>query len=116
MNQARRMCGLSSYFTFLRQRWMNRKLLDVSTATTGQVRYWLDRGASANAQSAEGYTPLMWACQSNSDTVKLLLDRGADIGLRDRHGAVAMDWAATDGRAEAIRLLLEHGADVHATA
>ena len=45
------------------------------------------------------------------ETVRLLLDRGADVHARNDH---ALRFAAQRGRLETVRLLLDRGADVHA--
>ncbi len=48
------------------------------------------------------------------DVMKMLLDRGADVNAREKKfGQTALMWAA--GYPAAVRLLVEHGADMHAT-
>jgi ankyrin repeat protein len=47
--------------------------------------------------------------------LRTLLARGADAGARDRwYGETALIWAAVDDHADAVRVLVEHGADVNA--
>jgi ankyrin repeat protein len=62
-----------------------------------------------------GVTPLMYAAALGSiDTMRLLLDRGADVNARSAAGATALMWAAADPAK--VRLLVERGADVKAAA
>jgi len=65
---------------------------------------------SAGAQLAinhmenDGYTALMIACyHRNANCVRMLLNTGADITLRNRQGRTAMDIASSDS--EIIRLI-----------
>ena len=58
-----------------------------------------DRGADLNAASPNNTTPLMMAAQYGSeDSVRLLLDRGADPGRRNMKGLGAADFAKLAGR------------------
>jgi ankyrin repeat protein len=60
-----------------------------------------------------GATPLMHAAAIGSlETMKLLIDKGADVNARAAGGATALMWAAAD--LAKIRLLLDRGADVNA--
>lgn len=43
--------------------------------------------------------------------LQLLLDGGADLGVRDIAGYTALHYACSGGHAEAARTLLEAGAD-----
>ena len=49
-----------------------------------------------------------------TETVKLLLDKGADINKGDTNGKTALMWAAHYGRFQVVELLLKSGADVKA--
>jgi uncharacterized protein len=67
------------------------------------ARLLLDAGADVNRQGAGGFTALHSAAQSGDvELVKLLLERGADRGLRASDGKRAVDYAQTDD----IRALL----------
>jgi ankyrin repeat protein len=79
------------------------------------------RGANVNASPFRG-TPLTYSAGYNKvKSVCWLLDHGADPNLRhdfggDGHGcnAVALHLAAQHGALDAIRVLVERGADVNA--
>jgi ankyrin repeat protein len=56
--------------------------------------FLLANGANVNATSLGGTTPLMMAVQSGNEyLVKLLLDKGADLQLRNAEGISAIDIA-----------------------
>jgi ankyrin repeat protein len=58
-----------------------------------------------------GVTPLMYAAALGSlDTVRLLLDKGAEVNAKSAAGATALMWAAADPAK--VKLLVERGADV----
>ncbi len=47
------------------------------------------------------------------EAVGLLLDKGADLNVRDGLGETALFRAIRGGRTEAVKLLLDRGADVN---
>jgi ankyrin repeat protein len=60
------------------------------------VKALLDAGANVNAEDVRHMTPLMLAVatdRADPRTVRLLLQRGADIGKKDRTGLTAAGWA-----------------------
>ena len=62
----------------------------------GSVNALLDGGADINRVSGNGVTPLMMAAgYGYTNIVELLLRRGADPAIADRHGATALDLALT---------------------
>src|SRR5262245_16240952 len=66
-----------------------------------------------NLRGPGGATPLMYAAlYSDAETVRFLLDHGADPNIKNQAGATALMWALDD--VEKTRLLVEHGADVNA--
>ena len=74
-------------------------------------------GADVNQRQSEGLeaTPLMWATGSEADYIRVLLEAGAEVNVRDAMGDPAINWAAYYGNAPAIALLLEAGAETQLT-
>jgi ankyrin repeat protein len=75
----------------------------------------LDAGAAVNASNAAQYnrTPLLTAVASEDagvDTLKLLLDRGADPNMATPEGEAPLDWAIYKGDRAKIQLLEQRGA------
>ena len=63
----------------------------------------LDKGANINAQNKFGITPLMHADKVN--TVKFLLDKGADKNIKDNQDQTAAQRAFKSGYFDVSRLL-----------
>jgi ankyrin repeat protein len=103
----------------------------------------LREGADPNATNEYGVTPLALACTNgsapmvekllaaganpsetalmtcswtgNAETIKLLLDRGANPNAKETgRGQTALMWALDQKHPDAARALIEHGADVNA--
>jgi ankyrin repeat protein len=75
----------------------------------------IDAGAAVNASNAAQYgrTPLLTAVASEAagaDTLKLLLDRGADPNIATAEGETPLDWAIYKGDRAKIELLEQRGA------
>ena len=51
-----------------------------------------------------------------SDVPKFLIDRGADVNAKDKHGTTILHRAARSGKWDAIQWLVEQDADVNAKA
>jgi ankyrin repeat protein len=79
------------------------------------VKLLLDRGANPNARNAAGATALMWAVPDLAK-VKLLVAAGADVNARSTNlqRTPLLIAASYPGSVEVLRVLLEHGADLHA--
>lgn len=78
----------------------------------------LSQGASLEARSRRGYTPLMLAAiQGTSGAIKALAEHGAVVDARDPYGNTALALAVlTDTENyDIIRALVEVGADVNTT-
>jgi ankyrin repeat protein len=70
------------------------------------VRLLLQHGAEVDTAAPNGTTPLMMAAQYGSeDSVKLLLERGADPNRRNQRDLRASDFAKLAGREELARRL-----------
>lgn len=90
---------------------------------TDIVAVLLDAGVDVNFRYSHDLTALMWAAGHSNDvpvregveTVKLLIDRGAEIDLVDDRGRSALMTAAERDHAEIAMLLIEHGADATLT-
>jgi ankyrin repeat protein len=66
-----------------------------------------------NLKGPGGTTPLMQAVlYGDSESMRWLLENGADPNIRNEAGATALMWAVDD--LEKTRLLIEHGANVNA--
>jgi ankyrin repeat protein len=76
-------------------------------------RLALQHPKAGDLRGPAGTTPLMQAAlYGDAESVRLLLDNGADPNLRNEAGATALMWAAND--LAKTRLLLDRGADVNA--
>ena len=90
------------------------------TAATWQspqlIARWIGAGADVNAtipSQQYGRTPLLTAVTSEAagaETLKLLLDRGADPNVATTEGETPLDWAVYKGDRAKIRVLEQHGA------
>lgn len=89
------------------------------------VRLLLDAGADIEADEINCYggKPLHWASEHEPETVKLLLDRGANVNARNIKGDSAfygmtpliMNATQKNECGEVTELLLAAGADINAT-
>lgn len=89
------------------------------------VELLLNAGAEVNATNVFGASALMAAAASgDQDTVRLLLERGADVNAHSRGsepavlwggGRSALMWAAFRGNKRMAKFLIESGADVNSS-
>lgn len=85
---------------------------------TTLVDLLLDRGASLNQPSSDGWTPLKHAVQNNQqETIRRLVTRRphpAQVKLRDPYtGISALNLALSHDLPQVAHILIEHGADVN---
>ena len=70
------------------------------------VREFLKRGAKVNWQNVDGWSALMSAASvGDLQTVKLLLQAGANKSLRDEDGKTALYWARREKHLDVVRVL-----------
>jgi ankyrin repeat protein len=88
------------------------------TNSVGAVKYLFDKGATVDLDAKEfaGLPILIWAAMNHPPSLKALLDKGADVEVKDGAGRTPLMMAAKAGQIEAVRLLLEKGASVTAKA
>lgn len=83
----------------------------------GIVRLLLERGADINGRNEDahdqGVTPLYFA--KHFKMTQLLLNHGANVGIKDYVGSTVLHQAAQDcWKVEVVELLLAHGAEIEA--
>jgi ankyrin repeat protein len=64
--------------------------------------------------SITGMTPLIWAAYNEHDNpqiIQTLLDNGALINIKDKHGETALSWAMKKGNTATVALLKQAGAE-----
>lgn len=71
--------------------------------------------ADPNIRDRQGRTPLWGGVESDLETVKLLVDKGADINARDQIQSSPLLWASGFGKPETVGFLITKGADVKVT-
>jgi hypothetical protein len=81
------------------------------------ARQFIEAGVDVNYQYplskgyADGMTPLLYAVKwGNFETVKLLIEKGANVNARDINGNTALSAARTNNHETVYNYLLEHGA------
>ena len=61
-----------------------------------------------------GWTPLMWATyKGRTNTVSLLLSKGADVNAHGNYHISSLLWASGRGYPEIVKDLIAHGAKVN---
>jgi ankyrin repeat protein len=81
-----------------------------------KVALLLKYGADVNAAARSGNTPLLIGCVGNDkyETVKTLLDKGADVSAKNNKKETALMRSAMFGDTATISLLLNKGIDMNA--
>jgi hypothetical protein len=92
----------------------------LKAAADGNTRWALrlieQQGANVNCRDpSSGDTPLLEACAiGHTDTVRMLVDKGADLHAKNRNGYTPLHEACGRGHIDTARLLVDKGADLHA--
>ncbi|XP_048826031.1 cyclin-dependent kinase 4 inhibitor B-like [Brienomyrus brachyistius] len=97
---------------------MDRGDVLTSAAATGNyenVQALLQAGVDPNAVNRFGRTALQVMMMGNTAVARLLLQHGANPGVRDRDtGGTPLHDAAREGFLDTVKVLVAHGAEVHA--
>lgn len=72
----------------------------------------LDAGCEVDTGDYVNVTPLMLAAEANTDCLRLLLQRGADVRKRSNDGRTAAHYAALKGNLEALQALFAADVDL----
>lgn len=90
----------------------DRELLDAARdGALQEVRDLLAHRANVNTQDGNGWTPLMFAVSSaHTELVKVLLQAGADVDIKNVAGDTVLEFPALKGHKEIRDLLERHGA------
>jgi len=75
--------------------------------------FLIDKGANINARNTSGGSPVYFALRS-VDLMQRFIAKGADVNVRAYLGLTPLHQAASMGRLDAAKLLIEHGADLNA--
>jgi ankyrin repeat protein len=80
-----------------------------------KTRLLVAKGAQVNCVQNGGITPLMVAASAhgNADTVRYLIEKGADARAFDKLHGNALLRSALMSDPEILRILIAHGADAH---
>ncbi|WP_166829696.1 ankyrin repeat domain-containing protein [Thalassoroseus pseudoceratinae] len=78
------------------------------------TRFLLEHGADPDAQRNENISPVLGA-SGNVECMRLMLEAGANVNRASEHnGETALHWYAGGDDSDAVRLLLQYGADPNA--
>lgn len=85
----------------------------VETWDKNVVRFLMESGVNKNTQDNKGKTALHYAVQNGSyflDLIKEMIEKGADITIKDKEGKTPLDLASEGKHKEIIELLKTKGA------
>ena len=89
-------------------------LLRLNWQSPNSLERWIERGADTNAHTGiYNQTPLLTGAASElagAETLRVLLEHGADPNASDTEGEKPLDWATYRSDQAKIRLLEEYGA------
>ena len=82
---------------------------------TGDLKRFIEDGASFDVKDHMGWTPLALAAYAGeADSARILIDHGADVHTRDQEGNTPLHLALLSGHRDVVEVLLEGGADLEA--
>jgi ankyrin repeat protein len=92
-----------------------RLCVEVISGNIAKVGELVDEGSDLNtAECLNGMTPLSAAAMYNhAEIAKLLVDKGADVNIRDKNKMTALMVAAEKGFFEIAKFLIDKGADIN---
>ena len=105
---------VSLFWTIVYAQNVNDELIAAARKSNAEaVRELLAKGADPNAKTPYGATPLFFACDRGSlEIVKMLVERGADVNVKDTfYNSSAVGWAVSKNHVAIVKLLLEKGAN-----
>ena len=86
----------------------------IKTGNEKAVRAFLDK-KRPNIKDKNEQTPLHYAIEyGRTNMVQILLENGADIGIKNKYGWLPLHYAIKKGHVEIAKLLTQYGADVRA--
>jgi len=100
------------FFSDIQSKAFLRKLSDEKKITQGECEKFVRNKTHLNDVDEDGKTALILAAYYDyPDVVKMLIDAGASINVRDRTECTALFWASNDN---ITKMLVAAGADVNA--
>jgi ankyrin repeat protein len=92
------------------------RLLAAAMSDSALVRTLIEQGANVHGADEEtGDRPAHRAAmEGNTLSLRVLLEKGADINARNASGQTPLHWAADNGDVECVRFLIGHGAHIDA--
>ncbi|HEX6896517.1 MAG TPA: ankyrin repeat domain-containing protein [Bryobacteraceae bacterium] len=83
--------------------------------SAAMIEKLLQAGTDPNLVASTGVSPLMLASRTGTAEVTALLEHKASLEAKEHsHDQTALMWAAAEGHSDVVRILVSHGADVHA--
>ena len=53
------------------------------------------------------------SCNGHAETVKILIEKGANIHRKDNDGWTPLHFASDNGHTETVKILIQKGASIH---
>jgi ankyrin repeat protein len=107
--------GCSATVKLLLDKGADPNAIDKPGASAAGAAVSVPENGAGRRSRAKGDTALTAAARANnSDSVKLLLAKGAGADVADDQGFTPLSWAASNCNLEAVKLFLSKGANVNA--